>query len=165
MSNSQNKENKKYKIFGINIIDLLALVIIIAAAAFLVYKFTGIGKSSVGTSYEITYQLDEVSDFVADHLVLGCALYDDTNAVDLGICTGFETAPSITYGANSDGEFVRSSRERYLSLVLTGEVMATETENGIEVAGQQYCIGDFIVLRAGDAKLYISIYNIKALSE
>ncbi len=153
--------SKKYKIFGINVVDLLAVLVVVAAVVFLGVKFAGIGKSNDAIKYEITYSLDELSTFVADHLAEGCRLYDDTEDIDLGRCLGFETAPSVTYGANASGEFVRSSRDGYVSLKLSGEVFGTPDENGVKIGGHRYCIGDFIVLRAGDAKVYISIYDIK----
>ena len=158
---SMDKNNtKKYRIFGINVIDLLVILVIIAAVLLVAYKFLGLGKDNSLQNVEIVFKADEVSDFVIDKLKEGCRLYDDEESIDLGTCTSFATGPSESYGTNLEGEFVLSSKPYYQSLYLNGNVMAKMGPNGVIVGGHEYCIGDFIILRAGDAKLYISVYDI-----
>lgn len=151
---------KKYRIFGINVIDLLVILVIIAAVLFVAYKFSGFGKNSSLQNIEIVFKSDEVSDFVIDKLAEGCRLYDDDESIDLGTCTSFETGPSESYGTNLEGEYVLSSKPYYKSLYLNGTVKGEMGANGVVVGGHEYCIGDFIILRAGDAKLYIGVYDI-----
>ncbi len=158
---SMDKNNtKKYRIFGINVIDLLVILVIIAAVLLVAYKFLGLGKDNSLQNVEIVFKADEVSDFVIDKLKEGCRLYDDEESIDLGTCISFETGPSESYGTNLEGEFVLSSKPYCQSLYLNGKVKAKMGANGVIVGGHEYCIGDFIILRAGDAKLYISVYDI-----
>ena len=63
-----NNNAKKYRIFGINVIDLLVILVIIAAVIFAAYKFLGSGKNSSLQDIEIVFKSDEVSDFVIDKL-------------------------------------------------------------------------------------------------
>ncbi len=153
------ENNKKYKILGINVIDLLVILAIICVAVLAVVTILGIGKPEQ-QMYSITYRLDEVSSFVTDHLQDNCRLYDDNQDNDLGRCTFFELDKSISLGTNASGEHVRSESEGLNSLTLIGEVAAQEGKNGVIVGGYEYCVGDMIVLRAGDAKLYIGITDI-----
>ena len=62
---------KKYKLFGIiNIIDLLVLVVIILAAAFLGTKFLGGSDTEGAPEINITFTTKEVSDFVKKRKML-----------------------------------------------------------------------------------------------
>ncbi len=144
----------------VNVIDLfvlLLLVAVVALGAFVVVKKTATPPQD---SLVFTFFLDEASDFVADKVVEGCRLYDDNNSNDLGICKEVVIGDAISYGTSADGQVVVSSRPGMRSVKIVGSVMGEKTDNGVKVGGVQYCVGDYLVLRAGDAKLYIPIYAL-----
>ncbi len=153
--------DKKGKLFGkINIIDLLILVILVAAIAVLGVKFLGKGGKDVQT-LEMKFHIEEVDTWVTENVQVGDALYDGTYEQNLGVVTNVETGQSKTWGQNADGQYVLSSRDGYNSMTITGEVQGTKTAVGAEVNGQLYGVGHSMVLYAGDAKLYLRVQDIR----
>ena len=74
---------KKYKLFGIiNIIDLLVLVVIVLAAAFLGTKFLGGSDTEGAPEINITFTTKEVSDFVVDKLADECSASEISDFID-----------------------------------------------------------------------------------
>lgn len=166
--------NEKGKLFGIiNVIDLIVLVVILAVIAAGVKFFKNGGFSLMGadsndgfsgpeTTLQMKFFSEEVNDFVVDNLYMGAELYDDTDLQSLGYITNIETAPSVTYGGNSDGDYILTSREGFKSVVITGEINGQRTPLGATINGKHYSSGHSFVLRAGDAKIYLRVYDVEA---
>lgn len=155
--------DEKGKLFGkLNIIDLVIILVLIAAIAFAGFKFLApsmTASSSTGTA-EVKFYIEEVSDFVADKIDIGDKLMDEGKNVSLGVVTDIEFGPAVSYGTNSEGAWVTSSREGYKSMILTGEVEATKFDHGMIVNASKYYVGHTFVLLAGEAKLYLRVYDI-----
>ena len=152
---------KNGKLFGkINIIDLLVILVVlvaVAAVALFVLK-----PKDGGDTLIMKFRIEEVDEFVAEKVHNGDALYDDTYSLDLGfICENPEISDSITYGGVTDGVYTVGTKEGYCSMVITGECKGTKTSLGAEIGGKKYGVGHTFVLRAGDAKLYLRVYDIK----
>ncbi|MBE7020051.1 MAG: DUF4330 domain-containing protein [Ruminococcaceae bacterium] len=155
--------DEKGKLFGkVNIIDLVIILVIIAAVAFVGYKFLAPGMAGTDTQSvaEVKYYIEEVSDFVADQIKVGDKLMDEGKNVPLGVVTNIEFGPAVSYGTNQEGAWVTSSREGYKSMILTGEVPATKFDHGMIVNASKYYVGHTFVLLAGQAKLYLRVYDI-----
>lgn len=153
----------KGKLFGkINIIDLLIVVVIVFAVGVLGYKFLApsTGGNSTSGVCEMKFYIEEVSDFVADKIDIGEKLMDEGKNIDLGVITNVEFGDAVSYGTNQDGVWVTSSREGYKSMILTGEVNATKFDHGAIVGSSKYYVGHTFVLLAGEAKLYLRVYDI-----
>ena len=166
--------NEKGKLFGIiNIIDLIVLLVI-ALLAVVGFKFLSSGgfaalskEDSEGfmgpqTTLEIEFYGEEVSDFVVEQLYEGAYLYDETSLEDLGVLTKFEVGESIAYSPNSDGVNVAAPKPDYKSVKITGEVVGERTPLGATVGAAHYASGHTFVLRAGDAKIYLRVYDVQA---
>lgn len=166
--------NEKGKLFGfINIIDLIVLLVIVLLAAVGV-KFMRSGgfaalskEDSAGfmgpeTTLEIEFFGEEVSDFVVDQLYTGAYLYDETSLEDLGVLTAFEVGESIAYAPNDEGVNVAAPKPDYKSVKITGEVKGERTPLGATVGAAHYAAGHTFVLRAGDAKIYLRVYDVAA---
>ena len=155
--------DEKGKLFGkLNIIDLVIILVLIAAIAFAGFKFLAPSMSkndSTGTA-EIKFYIEEVSDFVADKIDIGDKLMDEGKNVPLGVVTNIEFGPAVSYGTNTEGVWVTSSREGFKSMILTGEVEATKFDHGMIVNASKYYVGHTFVLLAGEAKLYLRVYDI-----
>ena len=158
--------DKNGKVFGkINIIDLIVILVIVAAALmFGVSHFTNRGGNvttvSEGQSTYITFYAEEVPDFVVDKLEEGAKVYDVDMKSELGEVVSYEVAPAVSYAANSDGESVLTSREKYKSVKITAKVNGTPTDYGISVNDNQYGVGHSLTIRAGAAKIYLKVYDV-----
>lgn len=158
--------DKNGKVFGkINIIDLIVIVVIIAAVAmFAVSRFSdrvnNIAPVANGESVYMEFYAEEVPDFVVEKLEKGAKVYDVDMKADLGEVVSFESGPSVSYAANSDGEYVLSTRENYKSVKITAKVNGTPTEYGVAVNGNQYGVGHSMTIRAGYAKIYLKVYDV-----
>lgn len=158
---------KNGKVFGkINLIDflfLLILIVAVAAAAVFILRPKKDAETLV-----MKFRIEEVDNFVAEKVHVGDALYDDTYEQDIGEVTDVETAESISfYGSSSgaDSTYAVTSRENYCSMIITGEVKGRKTKLGAEIGGKKYGVGHSMVLRAGDAKLYLRVYDIAVKGE
>ena len=155
---------KNGKLFGkINIIDLLVILVILAAiAAVAVFLFM---PKSGGDTLIMKFRIEEVDEFVAKKVHVGDELYDDTYSLELGYVTDVELDDSISYGEVNDGVYTLTSKEGYYSMIITGEVNGRKTDLGAEIDGEKYGVGHSFVLRAGDAKLYLRVYDIQVKGE
>ncbi len=155
---------KNGKLFGkINIIDflaVLAVVVVIAAAAVFVLR-----PKDGGDTLVMKFRIEEVDGFVAEKVHVGDELYDDTNLQDIGVVTDVELSDSISYGQVNDSVYTLTSKEGYYSMIITGEVKGRKTKLGAEIGGKKYGVGHSMVLRAGDAKMYLRVYDIALKDE
>lgn len=151
---------KNGKLFGkINIIDLLVvLVAIVAIAAIVLFVLK---PKDGGDTLIMKYRIEEVDEFVAEKVHVGDDLYDDTFSLDLGKVIDVELDDSITYGGITNGVYTVGTKEGYHSMIITGECKGEKTSLGAEIGGKKYGVGHSFVLRAGDAKLYLRVYDIK----
>lgn len=153
--------DKKGKLFGkINIIDFLILVILVAAIAILGVKFLGGGRGKDTQTLEMKFHIEEIDEWVTENVKEGDALYDGTYEQDLGKVTKVEVGEAVTWGLNADGEYKKSTRPGFKSMTITGEVQGTKTAVGAKVGGEIYGVGHSMILYAGDAKLYLRVYDI-----
>ena len=155
---------KNGKLFGkINIIDflaVLALIVVVAAAAVFVLR-----PKDGGDTLVMKFRIEEVDGFVAEKVHVGDELYDDTNLQDIGVVTDVELSDSISYGQVNDSVYTLTSKEGYYSMIITGEVKGRKTKLGAEIGGKKYGVGHSMVLRAGDAKMYLRVYDIALKDE
>ena len=98
----------------------------------------------------------KIGETVFEKLDNGCRMYDDTKKAELGNLTSIKVGNSDAKLAK-DGGWFTVSKPDYSHLELTSTVRGTRKENGVEIGGETYYIGDYIVLRAGIAKIYIQI--------
>lgn len=158
--------DKNGKVFGkINIIDLIVILVIVAAIAmFGVSRLSNRGDDGVaipeGQSAYMVFYAEEVPDFVVDKLEKGAKVYDVDMKAELGEVVSFESAPSVSYASNSDGEYVLTTREKYNSVKITAKVNGTPTEYGIAINDNQYGVGHSLTIRAGHAKIYLKIFDV-----
>lgn len=155
--------DQKGKLFGkINIIDLAIIIVIVAVVAILGFKFLApsqSGQDSQGIC-EVKYYIEEVSDFVSEKVNVGDKLMDEAKNVGLGVVTNIELSDAVSYGTDAEGKWVKSSKPDYKSMIITSEVNATKFGHGMIVGASKYYVGHTFVLLAGEAKLYLRVYDI-----
>ena len=118
-----------------------------------------------GDTLVMKFRIEEVDGFVAEKVHVGDELYDDTNLQDIGVVTDVELSDSISYGQVNDSVYTLTSKEGYYSMIITGEVKGRKTKLGAEIGGKKYGVGHSMVLRAGDAKMYLRVYDIALKDE
>ena len=165
MGETKNMIDKNGKVFGkINIVDLIVIVVIIAAVVmFAVSRFGGQNDGASvedGKSIYMSFYAEEVSDFVVDKIEEGAKLYDDDHEQVLGEVVKVETAPAVIYLSDSDGKSVASSKENYKSVIITAKVNGTLSDYGFELGGVKYGVGHSMTLRAGYAKIFMRVYDV-----
>ncbi len=159
----ENTNTKKRKF---NIIDAIIILVVIAAIAFVGFKFISNKNSSANIDkYVITFYGEEVSDFVPEYIALGDNVYDDVEEVVIGTVVDIQTNDSVTYTTNDSGQVIQTSKPGYKSIKVMTEVSATEFSNGILVDDIKYGVGHTLTMRAGTAKLFLKVCGIEKLSE
>lgn len=151
---------KNGKLFGkFNVIDFLAcLAVVVVIAAACVFF---LAPKDSGDTLIMRFRIEEVDGFVAEKVKVGDDMYDDTYLQDLGVVTDIELSESISYGQVNDNVYTLTSKEGYYSMIITGEVKGRKTDLGAEIGGKKYGVGHSMVLRAGDAKMYLRVYDIR----
>ncbi len=161
--------DKKGKLFGkINIIDLLIILVLVAAVAVAGVRFLTAGDAEKKKAEEpdllrFTYYAEEVNDWVADSVKVGDELFDATYAQEVGEVTDIVLGVPETYGINAEGQYVPAPREGFHSIKIVSEVRGTKTDIGAEINEHLYGVGHSMVLYAGDAKIYLRLMDIELL--
>lgn len=153
------------KLFGkLNIIDLIiiavVIIMLIAGALFLTKK----DETASTQTLVMKYYIEEVSDFVIDDVVEGASLLDAEKSVDLGFVTDVDIRDSYT-AIESPSQVTAGTKEGYKSAIITGEVAGQKNALGAIIGGQQYGVGHSFTLRAGNAKMYLRVYDISIKDE
>lgn len=158
-------EKKKFKL---NIVDIIVIIVLIAALAFAGYKlFIDRGETTTLDSEELSYTMEffceESPDFAVNLVKVGDNLVDEYLDVPLGKITNVEVGPSISYAADAEGNWKVSTKPGYSSIRITTEVSfkGTEYAHGVQIETFKYGVGHSMTFRAGKAKLYGRIAGIE----
>ncbi len=147
----------------INFFDIVVLLVIIASVSFGAFKLFFASDNSAEQQIKITFTTKEVSDFVVDKVEIGCRMYDDNNKTDLGTLEDKTVSDSLSSIVTDSGEWTITDKPDYSSMVLTSIANGKKLDNGVDIGGHTYFLGDFVVLRAGVAKVYIEITKIEII--
>ncbi len=157
--------DKNGKIGGkVSIIDLLILAVLLAALAFVGYRFLTKDRSGVVHSQPFTMEMTgaEVSNYVVEKLQVGARVFDDAENNVLGYVTDVQTGPGYHYGVGNNGETVALFPDDSSSVVVTCRGEGTLDGNGLLIGGTRYAIGHTFVVYVGDCKLYLRISGLDA---
>ena len=161
-----DKQEKKLKF---NIIDVVFVAAVLAGLIFVVLRvggfdlLTSIIFGEKEETYAVTFISEEVAGFVTDRIQVGDKMSDEWLGVDLGEVLEVKLGPAQVYSARQDGKLVMSDKEGYYSILVTGYCDAVDNDNGITVDGLNLGVGHTMVVRIGDAKLYLVVQNIQKL--
>ncbi|MGE4353200.1 MAG: DUF4330 domain-containing protein [Oscillospiraceae bacterium] len=160
-------DKKKGMLFGkLNIIDLVVILLVIAACAFFAIRFMDTGSvTTVPDKVKIVFFEEECPSFVTAQTHVGDTVMDGTTNTSLGTVTDIKVDDSITYSVNpTTGEVVLGSKEGYVSAYITAECEGTLTDSGVVIDGTLYSVGHTLVLHAGFGKYYLVIYSIEGIN-
>lgn len=153
------EQKKKIKFNAVDAIIVIAILAVIAVFGYSQLK--GTGDTSRGKEVQIKLMAEEVSDFVTEQMEIGDEVVDDGTNADLGTITDIELNDAVSYGVNSDGNYVQTSKPGYKQAIITTEVSGTEYAHGVILDGAKYSVGHSLTVRAGNAKIYLRVYDIQ----
>ena len=161
-----DKQKKKLKF---NIIDIAFVAAVLAGLIFVVLRVGGfdllysIVFGEKKETYAVTFAGAEVADYVIERINLGDKMSDEWMGVELGEVLEIKTGPAQSYSARQDGKLVMSDKEGFYSIVVTGYCDAVDNDHGITVDGLNLGVGHTMVVRIGDAKLYLVVQDIQKM--
>lgn len=158
--------DKNGKLFGkINIIDLLIIIVLIAAAIFVCTRVFGSdngGEASAGNDVYISFYGNEAElGFDKEGLFYeGAPAYEDITNAQLGELTEWSVEPAYEYQLNSDGEQVKVDIPNGHFVTVTLKANGTLADDGFHVASSVYCIGAHYTIHVGTTKIYVECCDI-----
>jgi hypothetical protein len=162
--------DKKGKLFGkISIVDVLVILLIIAVAGGLYYKF---GKSGTVTPFtqtqtvQVTLSLESVNQYIANNIKEGDIVQDRVQNITMGKVTSVKTGPDVSYFLNSNGLTIKGSKDGYCSLTVTFEGQGLYKDTGVTFGGVEYYLNKSNVeWRIGNTTNFAKISDIKLIKE
>ncbi|WHH58378.1 DUF4330 domain-containing protein [Petroclostridium sp. X23] len=155
----------KGRLFGkFNIIDLLIVLVILGAAAGAFYKF---GKANVGPIVKqdeiiIKFFADEAPEYAAKAVKVGDVATDDQKNTYFGqVIEEPVIDGSLSYGVNSEGKYVQSSKPGLASAIITVQGKGTKGQNGAVFGGVNYGVGETVVLNVGKSTIWVRVYDVE----
>lgn len=155
--------DEKGRLFGkINIVDLLIVVVIIAAVAFVGIKYVlPHAEEAPKDNVEIHVFVDDTYRFVTDQLKKGAAVYDSTDKVNMGTLENWEVRPyyEAVVGTGDVNPVMTEIPER-CTVEVTLMVKGNYGEHGTTVEGYLLGLGHTMVFYAGDCKLFGAVKSM-----
>lgn len=164
--------DKNGKLFGkINIIDLLIILIIIAALVFAVLKATGsIGVETIFNGNQITQKVritfygSYVNDFLPDCLTIGDPVKQYETLLDLGTLTSFSSEPAYDNAFNDQtGEVVKVPKVNYCFLTFTCEAEGELSSTGFKVEDTVFVVGGNYYINIGPSRTACQIKSFELI--
>jgi len=156
--------DKNGKIGGkVSIIDLLIVLVLLAALAFVGYRFLTKDRSGVVNIQEVyvSFTGSEVPNYVVENIDIGARVFDDTENNVLGYVTDVQTGQGYHYDVDKEGKTVALFPEDTSSVVVTSLATGTLDPNGLLIGGTRYAIGHTFVVYVGDCKMYLRISGLE----
>ena len=159
--------DKNGKLFGkVNIIDLLIVLIILAAIVFVGMRFLGGNDNDLGTPQQVrlTFFSDEAPALLADKGVMGAPVIDYDANNYLGALSSYEYEDAYTYACDSvSGEAVQIPVANRIFLTFACEGQGFVADDGLYVNGFQYSVGGTCTIRAGQTRIQCRLASIEVL--
>lgn len=161
---------KNGKLFGkINIIDLLIIVIVLAALVFVGLRYLrpdSVARSADPDKVRMTFFADKAPLLLWDQgdRQMGGPVSDFDTSNYLGILTAYEPEEAYIYALDQQsGEVLRvlSSTECFLTFACEGEGYISD--DGLRINGVQYSIGASYVIRAGQTRIACRLADIERI--
>jgi len=158
--------DKNGKLFGkINLIDLILVLIIIAAVLFAAMKVvSNRNKTSDVSPVRISFYAEEVPDYVTAALKEGTSVLDSTENVTIGTVESFKVGDPLGYVTDTNGEVEEVQRTGYKSVTITVLANAELGVHGATIDKVLYAVGHSLTIYAGDAKVYLRISDIQPVT-
>ena len=159
--------DKNGKLFGkINIIDLLIILIVIAALIFVGLKVLAPDSNSGETQsskVRIGFYAAMVEEGFENVFYEGAPLYEDLTDVSLGKLTDWNIEPEYEYQVNDNGETIKVEHTNNHFVNITAEVNGTMASDGLHIGSSLYCVGAHYTIHVGTGKIYVECCELTPL--
>jgi hypothetical protein len=148
----------------INVLDLIIVVIIIAAGIFVFKKFSNAGLKTIFTNTDkvsVQFYVEDCPRYLGESIKVGQTAKDKITNSNFGKVTDVEIGPSIVFAANSEGQIVSSSRPGYVSLIITVEGEGILSDMGVTFDNIDYYVWKYVELRVGDNFVVTRVKSIE----
>ncbi len=154
--------DEKGRLFGkINIIDLLVIVVILAAICFAVFRYALPDRDKgAEQACEMVLYCHDTPKFTAEQIKKGDVVWDQGTDLDLGTVKSFEILPLMETSAGPDGTSVTTESDWLVSVVLVLDSRGVKDEHGILIDDTLYASGHTMTVFAGEAKLYLKVRQL-----
>ncbi len=156
--------DKNGRLFGkINIIDLLIVLVVIAAGIFVATKmFAPADKDEAVEKNTVIIEWTAVSAPAGSGEAIkdGAPVFEDITNIQLGKVVSVEFSDAYTYMPGPDGGAVKVPNVGMQYITVTTEVEGSLTESGLRVGGVLFCVGDIHTVHFGQASIPVKISGI-----
>ncbi len=158
--------DKNGKLFGkINLIDLLIILVIIAAVAFFATKAFTPAQETANTdtgTVRVQFFSSKVPVGAAEAIEVGAPAFEDTTNVQFGKVVAVESEPAYTYLVDDDGNPVKTEVPYSYAVSVTVELEGNLTDSGLYVGGRLYGVGASFTMHFGKSTIYASVSGVSA---
>ena len=155
--------DEKGRLFGkINIVDLIIVLVIIAALCFIGIRYVLPKSSAADTEdLELVLYCHDTPKFTAEQIEAGASVWDQSCDVVLGKVKSFEILPLLETVAGQDGKVHSVESDWLCSVVMVLDSEGVRDEYGVRIGGCLYASGHTMTVFAGDAKMYLKVQEIR----
>ncbi len=149
------------RLFGkINIIDFLALVLLVAAAGFIVTRFIVPKTGESEATLQFASGAAEI--WILERIEEGEPVSVKETGRTLGAVSGVATGKAEEWVLAENGRYVKTSRPGFSALSVSVKALGEVEAGGVYIGGERYFVGDTLSLCIGDATLPMRLRDIRA---
>lgn len=150
--------DKNGKLFGkINIIDLLIILVIVAALVIVATKaFTpaqSASETKTATVRAEFFSFEAIPQY-ADSLEIGAPAFEDTTNVQFGKVVDFHSEPGKAYQVDADGNAIEVPTPYEYAVTVAVELEGNLTDSGLYIGNRLYSVGTTYIMHFGKTALY-----------
>lgn len=161
--------DKNGKLFGkLNIIDLLIILVIVAAIAFLGVKVLGRDNVDLGTptTVRLTFYADDAPGFLEGKAKVGDPFIDYDHNHSFGNVTALNIEPAYTYAYDEAAHTsVKVPTVNRCFITVSCEAEGYLSDNSFVVDGDIYAIGGSYTIRVGLTRFASRLANIEVINK
>ena len=147
-----------------NIIDMIVILILVAAVAFVAVRMFGSQDPAAalvnGSTYTVTFRADCVPEEIAATLKAESACENSERTMDLGKLMSFTTGPSVSYTTARNGQWVVTEKPGHVSVTLVCELTATGMPTGLRLGKYMLNMGQQMSVCFGLTELPVTVTGI-----
>jgi hypothetical protein len=154
--------DEKGRIGGkVNLVDLVIVLILVAAVVFVAVKFFGPESTAANTEKVIiSFYNDDCPTYVAEALNEGDVVWDSSSNVTVGTVKDWTSVPATAYILDANSDPIAIPADGYCYLTLNCEAEGVIGEHGVTIGGTLYGVGHTLTLYAGESKMYLKVSAI-----
>ena len=155
--------DEKGRLFGkINIVDLLIVLIVIAALCFVAFRYVLPQKNSGDVQQcEMVLFCHDTPKFTAQQIKEGAKVWDQSADKELGTVKSIEIITLYETVAGQDGKVHSVENDWLCSVRLVLDSKGIRGEHGLEIDDVLYASGHTMTVFAGEAKMYLKVEEIR----